>query len=791
MRTMIKRNCSFGCLLLSALALGLTAAACSDGKDDPANDDPVGGCPDDLAFFEANLWKPIMSQKCVLCHSATGLAQGSHMVLKPPSEEGYLEHNLETVKKVAALDVDGTSILLLRPSGRHPAGHPGGTLVEFNSPDYKMFATFVDRVTKGKSCDAEVVNCDAPDPGGRLLRRLSRAEYDATIHDLFNIDGAHGEKFTADTVVKGFDNNAAALRVSPLLADQVRQAAEDIAKQVMTSPGSLLPCDAAKGDAACAKQFIDTFGKRAFRRPLTDADRARYLSLYEGVAGQDGFTEGIKTVLAAVLQSPHFLYRTELGDGAADKGVIKLAPYEIASELSYFIWGSMPDAELFAAADTGALSSPDEIEKQARRLLADPRSDAVIERFVDQWLEIDRLPTVAKDSMTYPEFNAAARAALREETKHFVRYVVRQSEGTLPELLTASYSFLSPELAKFYGVSAPSGSAGPDGFAKVDFAGSSRAGILTQGSVIATHSKPSSSSPIHRGKLVRERLLCQELPPPPPGLNVQPPALDPSLTTRERYAAHATVEPCMSCHTLIDPIGFGFERFDGIGRTRDTEGGKSIDATGSIVATESTNGDFDGTGELTRTLAESPDVHACFTTQWLRFSYGVEENAALSCFVKQVNQDFEKGGLKIEDLVVALTRTAHFTTRSLDGSEGSASGGPSGEATSSGSGADSGSGPSGSTGAGGGTGPGPTMDLDIQTAIDSQWETGYQQSVKVTNLSSSPITWSISLDVAGKITDLWNAVATPAGAKTTFKGKDYNAVIEPQGTASFGFVVTK
>ncbi len=401
-----------------------------------------------------------------MCHTAEGLAKNSRLLLKPGTDSATVAENFEMVKEVAAETVDGTSVLLLRPSGRHPEGHTGGTLIEFNSPDYQKFATFVGRVIKGKGCEQTVVTCTEDTPGNRVLRRLTRSEFDATIHDLFPSQIAagtsYGNKFAADAFVHGFDNNAAALTVSGLLADQVREAAEEIAGKVMASPGTTLPCAPAKGDEACATQFIDEFGKKAFRRPLSADDKARYLTLYKTYAAE-GFSESIKWVIAAMLQSPHFLYRAELGADGAVAGTVKLTPHEVATELSYFLWGTMPDAELMAAADSGALASQDEIEKQATRLLADEKSDPVITRFVEQWLDLNQLDTIAKDAVTYPEFDAKTRAAMRNETLSFVKHVVRQGTGTLDELLTAKYSFMDASLATFYGLPAP----GADGMVDV------------------------------------------------------------------------------------------------------------------------------------------------------------------------------------------------------------------------------------------------------------------------------------------------------------------------------------
>ncbi len=793
--TTIKRfNRGLGALLVGAAAIAGSAAACSSGGRNGSTTGGGGGvasagCPDDLAFFEANVYKPILAQKCAVCHGDGGLAGGTRMVLRPATEDGYLARNFDMVKKLAAVTEGDVSLLLLKPSGKAESGHTGGKVVPFDSPEYHTLQTFVARVTEGKECDSVVASCATPAPGPRLLRRLSRSEYDATIHDLFNIESAWGASFTTDIVVNGFDNNADALRVTPLLADQTRKAAEAIARQIIATPGQNLPCDAATGDAACAEKLIDALGKRAFRRPLDAADHARYLALYDLIAKDDGFAGGVEAVITAMLQSPSFLYRAELGDAAMPAGpeAIKLTPYEVASELSYFLWGTMPDAALFTAADAGELATPAQIEKQARRLLADPRSRATIQRFVESWLEIDRLPNIPKDAVTYPELDAAARVAQREETRRFVTHVMEDGTGTLSELLTSRTSYLSPALAKLYGVPAPTGAPDADGFAETSFDGTARAGLLTQGSVLTTHSKPTSSSPIHRGKLVRERLLCQPLPPPPAGLLVQPPPDDPTLTTRERYAVHATNEPCKSCHRLMDPIGFGFERFDGIGRERDLEAGQKIDASGQIVSTPGSDGTFDGTVELATKLAASPDVHACFATQWMRFAYGIQESAATACLVDDLGQKFEKGGLKIADLIVALTLAPRFAQRTTDGSESPSTSTSSGVGGSASTGATSG----GSSTAGAG-GSGPVMsDLLVTPTIDSQWATGYQMTVKIENQGTAPITWSATLQIDGKITDLWNASSTPAGSKTTFVGKDFNATLDPGASTSFGLLATK
>ncbi|MEZ4297156.1 MAG: DUF1592 domain-containing protein [Polyangiaceae bacterium] len=789
-----------------ALALSLTAAAlvaaCSSSG--PGGEGGAGGeggsaseigCPDDLSFFEEHVYTPILAQKCAVCHSATGLAKGSHMVLAPGDSPQAIGANFDIVREVARMEVDGTSVLLLRPTGMHPEGHTGGHLIDVGSPEYAALSAFVGRVVQGKCDDPTLTaSCDGPARGARALRRLSRAEYDATITDLFGFPSAWGASFGADTVVNGFDNNASALVVSPLLAEQLRTAAEEIAALAFESPSSVVPCDPATGEAECAADLIDTFGKRAFRRPLTPEDHARYKALFDAVSAEDGFYPAAQVVVTAMLQSPHFLYRSELG-GAPKGGVVALTPHEIASELSYLFWGTMPDPELMAAADSGALAQPSEVAAQAERLLADPRSDAALDRFVDQWLLIGNVLNVPKDNSVYPEFSPAIRAAMRDETRALFRAVVRGDDPSLKALLSSEETRVSPDLAQFYGMS---GAPQADGSVLVKLAGTERAGILTQGSVLATHAHPTGSSPIHRGKLVRTRVLCQDLPPPPAGFNVQPPPLDPGLTTRERFLQHASEEPCTSCHTLIDPIGFGFERFDGAGRFRDTENGKPIDTSGEIVSTPATNGTFDGTLGLVDKLAESSDTGDCFSLQWLRFAYGLDEGPETRCLVQEVAEGFAEDGQRIDSLLFRLVATRHFIERAADpgvedgaGQGGSGQGGSgqggSGQGGSGQGGSDPGTGQGGS---GSSSGGGNTSDLAVSVVEDSHWGTGYCSSVKVENTGSAAVTWSVSLDLDGTLTDVWNAESAPDGAKTKFVGLAYNATLDPGQTASFGFCAT-
>ncbi len=771
-------------LLGTALAISAIAGCLDDDTGTDPNALPAG-CPDDFEFFKANVYEPLLDKACFLCHREGGLAGNSTLRFIPKDQPGAAEKNFDMVRRVAVEELNGTSVLLLRPSGKHPQGHPGGVIFQPGSPDYSTLSLFVTRVTRGQGCAAPVETCSSVEPGPRILRRLSREEYDATIKDLFGFDSQWGHAFVPDIVSGGFHNNANALRVTPLLADQIGRAADEIATKVMETPANILPCDlGVDGPTVCATKFIEIVGKRVFRHPVTTTEVDRYMVLFNKIAATEGFYEGIEAVLSAMLQSPNFLYRAELGDPAlpASTSRIRLTPHEIATELSYMLWGTMPDAELITAADNNELQTPEQIEAQAKRLLEDPRSDKMIEQFVMSWLELDRLDASPKDAATYPQWNEQLKSAMRAETLMFVKHVIRNGEGTLSELLDARYTFANADLAAFYGLAAPA--VPPGEFGEVNLTGTNRSGILTHGSILATHGKPAGSSPTHRGKLVRERLLCQLLPPPPPGIVAQPPPVNPTKSTRERYSLHNTESLCRSCHELVDPIGFAYEHFDGIGRYRADENGLPIDSTGEILATDQTNVKFDGAPQLASVLAQSPDVQACYARQWIRYGYGLLDEGPLSCLSDSVAADFQSGNLKVLDLLVMLTKTSHFVERRAeaidpDGDPGSGSGGM----------GMGGAGGSGGMGTGGD--PGPISPIAYKATVDSDWGTGYQLTVQVTNIGTEQIAWTVAFNVDGTIVNLWNADSTPSGDLTSFKGKDYNANLKPGESTSFGFVANR
>ncbi|MEP7119812.1 MAG: DUF1592 domain-containing protein [Byssovorax sp.] len=503
-------------------------------------------------------------------------------------------------------------------------------------------------------------------PGGAPIRRMTRFEYNNAVRDLLGDTTRPADAFVAEEEALGFNNQATALGVTQLLAEQYMEASEGIASRAAADWSKILPCDPVKaGQDACAAQLIASFGQKAFRRPLAQAESDRLQQLYAWGKQKYDFSTGLQLVIQAALQSPRFLYRVEMGmpDPLKDQAdVTELDSWEVASRLSFLIWSSIPDAELFAAAEGDALHDPADIEKQARRMLEDPRARDAVANFHAQWLGLSRIETLAKDVKVYPTYTPALRPLWEKETLSFLDHVVfDDARGDVKTMLTAPYSMMNADLAAFYGVKGPKGA----GFEQVSLDPAQRAGLLTQASLLAVNAKPNQSSPVHRGKFVRERLLCQPLPPPPNNVNIQPPDVDPKATTRQKFAQHSSDPYCAGCHRMMDPIGFGFESYDGIGQLRTTDHGLPVDASGELTGTRDSDGKFNGAIELAARLGDSAEVRECVATQWFRFGYGHGEEKADSCAMNQLQDAFRAADYNVKELLVALTRTDAFRYRNV------------------------------------------------------------------------------------------------------------------------------
>ncbi|MEZ4449599.1 MAG: DUF1592 domain-containing protein [Nannocystaceae bacterium] len=508
--------------------------------------------------------------------------------------------------------------------------------------------------------------CDGRRPGPAPIRRLNRREYDNTARDLLLDDSRPASAFPPEEEALGFNNNADALVVTPILAELYLDAAEALAAAAVADhlPDLLGGCDPDQDGAdACADRFIKDFGRWVYRRPLDDDDVAALSALFSAAEDQFDFETAVRLTLTAMLQSPHFLYRVEVGAPIeGDEDNLRVGPYELASRLSYFLWGTMPDAALFNAASSGGLDTAAQVADETRRMLADPRARETVRDFHGQWLRLAHIDELEKDPDLYPDFDPALLPLLRAEADALIDDVVWEGGGDFGTLLSAPYTFLNKALADYYGVEGPSG----DAFERVDLPPGHASGILTQGGLMSVLAKHNQSDPIHRGKFVREGLLCQLIPPPPDNVMAVPPEVDPDLPTRERFEEHTKEPLCAGCHQMMDPIGFGFEHFDGIGRWREIEAGQPIDARGELLGA-TVSGEFDGVPGLAALLDQSPEVDACLTKQWFRYAYGRVETLEDRCTLDALSTRFSDSGRDIQDLLVALTQTDAFLLRPVAG----------------------------------------------------------------------------------------------------------------------------
>ena len=406
----------------------------------------------------------------------------------------------------------------------------------------------------------------------------------------------------------------------------------------------------------CARTIFSAFGKRAWRRPLTEAELTRLGTFLELTRDEgEGFAEGVQLGLRAILLSPHFVYRIELDDGIANNEVRSLNGYELATRLSYFLWSSMPDDALFEKAADGRLLDPDQLAQEVGRMLNDPRADAFVENFVGQWLFTRGIYDAFPDIVSFPMWDDGLRTAMEQETTLVVKELLRE-ERSLLDLLDADFTYLNERLASHYGID---GIVGDDMQRVAMPSQSERRGFLSHGSFLTTTSHPNRTSPVKRGKLILEQLLCIAPPPPPPGVEGLPEEVDPTASLRERFEQHRQDPNCMSCHELMDPFGFALENFDGVGAWRDTDHGFDIDASGMYMGVTH----FDGYQELAQLMKNDPLVPDCISQKSLTYALGRGLDVEDVCTVGQVHSSFAADGFTLKGLLRAIAESDAFQKR--------------------------------------------------------------------------------------------------------------------------------
>lgn len=513
------------------------------------------------------------------------------------------------------------------------------------------------------------------------LRRLTRAELHHTVHDLLG-DALHPdldvrELLPPDDEHGGFASNST-VPPTELAVEQLERAAEAIARAAAARRSHLHPClDEPEPPAECLQAWVDALAPRAFRRPLTAEELEPLYALARPETPPAGVDEdpieaAIVRTLSAILQSPDFLYRVELGEPTDDPTVARSTHHEIATRLSYLVWSSLPDAELTAEADAGHLRDPAVRAAQLERMLADPRARRGLAEFHLQWLELTGLPTLDKDRNVHPTFDVALLPLLEAELEAFVDFVLRHDDGRFSTLLTSRTTFIPLALALWYGDDATPTTLPaehlpelPEGFDPVSLDPERRAGILTLLPVMATHAKAGRSDPVGRGAFVRRRLLCDPPAPAPPEVPMPPSAPTPGSSQRDQLQRHAEDPVCASCHSLTDPIGLLFEPYDAMGSFRSEDVvGNPIDARGELPRSD-VEGPLDGPVALAEALAASEQARRCYATQWLRHALGRPETEDDAATLTALQARFLASDGHVPTLLHALVTSDAFVHRRL------------------------------------------------------------------------------------------------------------------------------
>jgi len=505
------------------------------------------------------------------------------------------------------------------------------------------------------------------EPGVAVFRRLTRLEYNNTVRDLLGDASNPANSFPPDnqSAESGY---VAGGPVADADASHLLDAAEALSQTAQGKLATLLPCGAPPAASAdqdkCANDFITQFGKRAFRRPLTADEAADLTALYSGerASGTD-FPNAMRVLIAAFLMSPQFLYRWEVTPDTVvrDGAMVRYNSYEMASRLSYLFWASMPDKDGFAAADADKLSTPAGIEAEARRLLKDGKAKQAISDFATQWLGVADLRSAPKDPKAFPAFTPALADSMAAETATFAASVLIDGDGSLKSLFTSSKSFVDANLATLYGMTGVT-STTP---VPMMLNAAQRAGILTQASFLTQQANPDETNPPRRGKVIADRVICADIAPPPDNVpDPKPPMM--GVSQRQRFADHSTNPCAKSCHGVLDPIGFAFENYNGIGAWQTMDRGQAIDASGSVEL-DGAEKTFKNAIEMQSFFADSPMVAECMAKQLLQ--YALRRAAELgdkggdTASVAAAKDALVTHNYDLRELLVALTTTRSFTHR--------------------------------------------------------------------------------------------------------------------------------
>jgi hypothetical protein len=626
----------------------------------------AGGASSQPLSFIDDLYPALDKAGCKHCHNPDGVASGTRLHF--PDEAASRERIAafgESLMELVDRSAPAKSLLINKPTNR--IKHSGGEKIQKGSPEETLLTRWIGYLaTMPEARVRQALSYRRSEAGnyGRtsqaVLRRLTHQQYANTVRDLLKEASDITSRFPPEDFVDGFKNQYRSQSLSPILVEAYSAVAEKLAENVFRRGDSrkLIPCDYSTSNASkCRAEFIEKFGRRAFRRPLLAEETARYTAIFKA---ELDFMTGAKAVIEGMLQSPSFLFWMESTQRPEWKA------YATASRLAYGLWNSAPDDKLLDNAAKGDLDSPEGIERTARQMLLDTRAKQGLDEFVSQWLRFDRALAAARERRTFPMFNRELVTSMVEEARRFVADLVWNDRNFM-DVVRADYGFVNSELAAIYNVPAP-----PRDFERVQFPPEQgRAGVLGQALFLTLTSKPEETAPTSRGLFIREQFLCQQVPPPPPGVDTNLPPVEESLprNNRERLASHTSNKACASCHALIDPIGFAFEKFDAVGMYHakpkllfypDEHEAKKpqkevlldVDTSGQIAGVP--NSDFDGPRQLGERLAEAEQCQECIVKQIFRYLSGRRDTRGDAPLIRQTLNDFRRSGFRFKELLVSL-----------------------------------------------------------------------------------------------------------------------------------------
>lgn len=539
-----------------------------------------------------------------------------------------------------------------------------------------LLATALVGALLAAACEARLVGGDADEKGSDgkkaagdgaeelvlrpvVMRRLNRTEYNNTVRDLLGTDLRPADQFPADDLGANFPTVGSSLSLSPAYVVRYEAAAHALVEDLFASEerrARVISCDVETEGEACARSVLKEFARRAWRRPLSEDEVTSLLHPLD-VAREHGAsaTDGLRHALAAVLMSPYFIFKVELSEGPLDG-------YELATRLSYALWATLPDDELFAAAESGALQTDEGLAAQVDRMLEDPRAEALIDNFAARWLHYEDLEHHDVDATLFPSFGPELARSMKREANLFIREHLNQ-DLPLPDLLLSRFTYVDELLNEHYGL----GSVRPEGLApgemwRVDTSSSDqRGGLLTLGALLTSTSFPTRTSPVKRGDFIFSHLLCEKIPPPPPEVDGLPEEGDVGSTTlRERMERHSQNPACSGCHSIMDPLGFGLENYDAIGRYRTHEGPLPVDASGVLPGDIA----FDGVFELSSILSEDPRFSFCATKNFMAYALGrIMSGKEDDAWVRHVVAQAQEGEASLKSIIRSVVLSEPFRSK--------------------------------------------------------------------------------------------------------------------------------